>query len=135
MEPRVSVIENLKLSLGESKQLEISLLQSAMSMPRRCEGMAASIETAAAVTSGSGKSRSLRIPVQTVSQRSEVRRVDRIRSKASFLDTAEAGEATISSTADLAMTEMSRPAADCWRAWRSAPDWRRASLDRRSAWI
>lgn len=48
--------------------------------------------------------------------------MDRIRSKASFLDTAEAGEAMTSSTADLAMTEMSRPAADCWRAWRSAPD-------------
>lgn len=97
--------------------------------------MAARIETAAAVTSGSGKSRSVRIPVQTVSHRSDVRRVDRMRSNASFLDTAEAGDATISSTADLAMTEMSRPAADCWRAWRSAPDWRRASLERRSAWI
>lgn len=93
------------------------------------------MERAAAVTSGSGKSKSLRMPVQTVSQRSAVRRVDRIRSKASFLQTAEAGEATISSTADLAMTEMSRPAADCWRAWRRALDWRRASLERRSAWI
>lgn len=51
-----------------------------------------------------------------------MRRVDRMRSKASFLDTAEAGEAMTSSTADLAMTEMSRPAADCWRAWRRAPD-------------
>lgn len=97
--------------------------------------MAARMETAAAVTSGSGKSRSVRMPVQTVSHRSAVRRVERIRSKASFLETAEAGEATISSTADLAMTEMSLPAADCWRAWRSAPDWRRASFDRRSAWI
>lgn len=74
------------------------------------------METAAAVTSGSGKWKSVRIPVQTVSHRSGVRRVERMRSKASFLQTAEAGAATISSTADLAMTEMSRPAADCWRA-------------------
>lgn len=90
---------------------------------------------AAAETSGSGKWRSVRMPTQTVSQRSGVRRVDRIRSKASFLQTAEAGAATISSTAVLAMTAVSRPAADCWRAWRRAPDWRRASLERRSAWI
>lgn len=75
------------------------------------------------------------MPLQTVSQRSGVRRVERMRSKASFLQTAEAGAATISSTAVLAMTAMSRPAADCWRAWRRALDWRRASLERRSAWI
>lgn len=97
--------------------------------------MAARMETAAAETSGSGKSRSVRMPVQTISQRSAVRRVDRMRSKANFLQTAEAGEATISSQADLARAEMSLPAADCWRAWSRAPDWRRASLDRRSAWI
>lgn len=48
---------------------------------------------------------------------------------------ADAGEATISSQADLATAEMSRPAADCWRARRRAPVCRRASLDRRSAWI
>lgn len=75
--------------------------------------MAARIETAAAVTSGSGKSRSFRTPMHTISHRSGVRRVERMRSKASFLETAEAGEATISSTADLARTEISRPAADC----------------------
>lgn len=75
--------------------------------------MAARMEMAAAVTSGSGKWRSERMPVQTVSHRSAVRRVERIKSKESFLQTAEAGAATISSTADLAMTEMSRPAADC----------------------
>lgn len=84
--------------------------------------MAARMDTPAAVTSGSGKSKSLRIPVHTISHRSVVKRVDLMRSNASFLDMAEAGEATISSTADLAMTEMSLPAADCWRAWRSAPD-------------
>lgn len=93
------------------------------------------METAAAVTSGSGKSRSVRMPVQTISHRSAVRRVARMRPKASFLQTAEAGEATISSTADLARRETSRPAAHCWRAWRRALVWRRASLDRRSAWI
>ncbi|PON95304.1 hypothetical protein TorRG33x02_088260 [Trema orientale] len=135
MHPKVSVMENRRLSLGESKQLLISLFESVMSFDNRYDGMAARMERAAAVTSGSGKSKSVRMPVQTVSQRSAVRRVDRMRSKASFLQTAEAGEATISSTADLAMTEMSRPAADCCRAWRRAPDWRRASLERRSAWI
>lgn len=84
--------------------------------------MAARIETAAATTSGSGKCKSLRMPIETESQRSAVKRVDRIRSKASFLQTAEAGAATISSTADLAITEISRPAAECWRAERRAPD-------------
>lgn len=51
-----------------------------------------------------------------------MRRVDLIKSNASFLHTADAGDATISSQADLAMTEISLPAADCWRAWRRAPD-------------
>lgn len=78
--------------------------------------MAARIEIAAAVTSGSGKWRSERMPEQTESQRSAVKREQRIRSKDSFLQTAEAGAATISSTAVLAITEMSRPAADCCRA-------------------
>lgn len=107
---------NRRLSEGESKQLEICLLQSDMSLPSRNEGIAARMETAAAVTSGSGNSRSLRIPVQTISHKSAVRRVDLIRSKASFLEMAEAGAATISSTADFAMMEISRPAADCCRA-------------------
>ncbi|GER47487.1 von Willebrand factor C domain-containing protein [Striga asiatica] len=89
--------------------------------------MAARIDMAAAVTSGSGKSRSLRMPVHTVSHRSAVRRVERMRSKASFFETAEAGEATISSTADFAMTEISRPAADCCSACSNAPDCRSAS--------
>lgn len=75
------------------------------------------------------------MPLQTVSQRSGVNRVERMRSKASFLQTADAGAATISSTAVFAITAMSRPAADCWRAWRRALDWRRASLEWRSAWI
>lgn len=97
--------------------------------------MADRIEMAAAVTSGSGKSRSLRMPTHTISHRSAVRRVERMRSKASFLETAEAGEATISSTADLAMTDISRPAADCCNAWSNALDCRSASLERRSAWI
>lgn len=106
-----------------------------MSAERRWEGTAERKETAAEVTSASGKLRSVRMPAATVSHRSAVRRVERMRSKASFLETAEAGEATISSTADLASREMSRPAADCCRAWRRAPDWRRASLERRSACI
>ena len=135
MQPRVSVMEKRRLSLLESKQVLISLVESVRSLESRWEGRAERMEIAAAVTSGSGKSRSERTPVMTVSHRSEVRRVERMRSKASFLETAEAGEATISSTADLARMEMSRPAADCWRAWRRAPVWRRASLERRSAWI
>lgn len=52
------------------------------------------METAAAVTSGSEKWRSVLTPEQTVSQRSGVRRVDLMRSKASFLQTADAGDAT-----------------------------------------
>lgn len=110
------MIEKRRLSEGESKQEAISALQSEMSLGSEKEGRAARIETAAAVTSGSGKWRSVLTPEQTVSQRSGVRRVDLMRSKASFLQTADAGEATISSTADFAITDMSRPAADCWRA-------------------
>ena len=91
---------------------------------------------AAAETSGSGKLRSDLMPEMSESHRFGVRRGDeRMRSKASFLHTAEAGAATISSTAVLAMTEVSRPAADCCKACRRAPDCRRASFDRRSAWI
>ncbi|KAH0916968.1 hypothetical protein HID58_024628 [Brassica napus] len=67
------------------------------------------METAAAVTSESEKLRLVLTPEQTVSQRSGVRRVDLMRSKASFLQTADAGDATISSTAELAITEKSRP--------------------------
>ena len=51
--------------------------------------MATRIKTTAAESSGSGKLRSVRIPMQTVSQRSEVRRVDQMRSNASFLETGE----------------------------------------------
>jgi len=90
------------------------------------------METATTVTSGSGKWRSVRMSSQTDSQRSGVRWVEQMRSKANFLQTAEAGAATISSTEVLAM---SRPVANCWRAWRRALDWRKALLEQRSAWI
>ncbi|WZZ08850.1 LOW QUALITY PROTEIN: hypothetical protein YC2023_094771 [Brassica napus] len=86
------------------------------------------METAAAVTSESEKLRLVLTPEQTVSQRSGVRRVDLMRSKASFLQTADAGDATISSTAELAITEKSCLVAD-------SDDWLRASFERRSACI
>ncbi|KAI8553998.1 hypothetical protein RHMOL_Rhmol05G0062700 [Rhododendron molle] len=76
------------------------------------------METAPAATLEWGKSRSEEMPAQTVFQRSRVRRVERMRSKA-----------TILSTADSARTEMWQPAADCWRSWRRAED------SRRSTWI
>lgn len=113
----------------------ISLLQSVMSLPSLWEGMADRNETPAAVTSGSGKSKSFFIPLQTVSHWSFVKRVQRMRSKASFLQTAEAGDAMISSQADFETEDMSLPAAECCRACRRAPAWRRPSLERRSAWI
>ncbi|CAL9024221.1 unnamed protein product [Prunus brigantina] len=47
---------------------------------------------------------------------SAVRRVERMRSKASFFQTTGVGEATIYSTTNLAMTDMSRSTVDCWRA-------------------
>lgn len=106
-----------------------------MSLPSLWEGMADRNETPAAVTSGSGKSKSFFIPLQTVSHWSFVNRVQRMRSKASFLQTAEAGDAMISSQADFEMADMSLPAAECCRACRRAPAWRRPSLERRSAWI
>lgn len=77
---------------------------------------------AAEATSGSGKSRSDLMEEETVSHRSEVRREERMRSNASFLETAEAGAAMISVTAVLAMREVSRPAAHCWRDVRRAED-------------
>lgn len=116
-------MEKRRLLLEESKQEVMCWWEREIKEERRWEGIAERNETAAAETSGSGKSRSVLMPLTTESHRSGVSRgVERIKSNASFLQTAEAGEETISSTAVLAITEVSLPAADCCKACKRAPD-------------
>ena len=86
MQPRVSVMEKQRLLLLESKQVLISLVEAVRSLESHWEGRVERMEIVAAVTSWSGKSRSEQTSVMTVSQRSEVRWVEWMRSNASFLD-------------------------------------------------
>ncbi|KAL0005642.1 hypothetical protein SO802_013203 [Lithocarpus litseifolius] len=72
MQPRVLVMEKRRLSLLELKQVLISVVELVRSLESRWEGRAEMMEIAAAVTSGLGKSRSKKMSVMTVSQRSEV---------------------------------------------------------------
>ncbi|PKI41874.1 hypothetical protein CRG98_037744 [Punica granatum] len=82
------------------------------------------------VTSGSGKSKSVRILAQSGLPRvnSKVGGTNEVESE--LLADNGGSEGDNLSIADSAMTEMSFPAADCWRAWRTALDYRRASWSR-----